>query len=438
MLTVQFAIVIIAILIGARLGGIGLGVMGGLGLAVLVFVFGLPPTSPPIDVILMIAAVISAAAAMQAAGGLDYLVKIAEHLLRKNPKHITLLSPLVAYAFTFLAGTGHVAYSILPVISEVAQDAKIRPERPLAVSVIASQQAITASPISAATVALLALLSPYGYSLFDILKVSIPATLAGIIIAAIFSMKQGKELVNDPEYINRLKEGLLQKPSTKSKKINDIYKSRISVYIFIAATFLVVIFGSFQRMRPSFIIDGKLTSIGMPAIIEIVMLSTSALILLFTRTKGMEAAKSSVFSAGMQAVVAIFGIAWMGDTFIKGNITGIMGDIQSIVTQMPWLFGLALFIMSILLFSQAATVRAIMPLGLTLKLSPILLIAFFPAVNGYFFFPNYPTVVAAINFDRTGSTHIGKYLLNHSFMKPGLIATGIAMLVGYILIHLYW
>ncbi|MFA6676698.1 MAG: anaerobic C4-dicarboxylate transporter [Bacteroidales bacterium] len=437
MLTIEFAIVIIAILIGARLGGIGLGVMGGLGLAILVFIFGLPPTSPPIDVILMIAAVISAAAAMQAAGGLDYLVKIAEHLLRKNPKHITILSPIVAYAFTFVAGTGHVAYSILPVISEVAQDAKIRPERPLAVSVIASQQAITASPISAATVALLALLSPYGYSLFDILKVSIPATLIGVIIAAIFSMKQGKELVNDPEYLKRLKEGLLEEPSTQSKQIKNIHKSKLSVFIFITATVLVVLFGSFQGMRPSFLIDGKLTSIGMPAIIEIIMLSTAGLILILTKTKGLQAANGSVFSAGMQAVVAIFGIAWMGDTFIKGNLSTIMADIQSIVTQMPWLFGLALFIMSILLFSQAATVRAIMPLGLALKLSPLLLIAFFPAVNGYFFFPNYPTVVAAINFDRTGSTHIGKYLLNHSFMKPGLIATSIAMLVGYLLIHIY-
>jgi anaerobic C4-dicarboxylate transporter DcuA len=438
MLFLQFSIIIIAILVGARIGGIGLGVMGGLGLAVLVFVFGLAPTSPPIDVILMIAAVISAAAAMQAAGGLDYLVKKAEYLLRKNPKQITILSPLVAYVFTFVAGTGHVAYSILPVISEVAQEAKIRPERPLAVAVIASQQAITASPISAATVALLALLSPFGYSLFDILKVSIPATLVGVIVAAIFSLKTGKELANDPEYLRRLKKGLLSDSSNQSKKVMNVFKARLSVIIFLMATFSVVLFGSIQSLRPSFMIDGEMMMLDMPAIIEIIMLSTAGLILILTRTSGLEAASGSVFSAGMQAVIAIFGIAWMGDTFIKGNLTEIMASIQDIVTQMPWLFGLALFIMSILLFSQAATVRAVMPLGLALNLSPLLLIAFFPAVNGYFFFPNYPTVVAAINFDRTGTTHIGKYLLNHSFMKPGLIATATGILVGYLLIHLYW
>lgn len=438
MLFLQFSIIIIAILVGARIGGIGLGVMGGLGLAVLVFVFGLAPTSPPIDVILMIAAVISAAAAMQAAGGLDYLVKKAEYLLRKNPKQITILSPLVAYVFTFVAGTGHVAYSILPVISEVAQEAKIRPERPLAVAVIASQQAITASPISAATVALLALLSPFGYSLFDILKVSIPATLVGVIVAAIFSLKTGKELANDPEYLRRLKKGLLSDSSNQSKKVMNVFKARLSVIIFLMATFSVVLFGSIQSLRPSFMIDGEMMMLDMPAIIEIIMLSTAGLILILTRTSGLEAASGSVFSAGMQAVIAIFGIAWMGDTFIKGNLTEIMASIQDIVTQMPWLFGLALFIMSILLFSQAATVRAVMPLGLALNLSPLLLIAFFPAVNGYFFFPNYPTVVAAINFDRTGSTHIGKYLLNHSFMKPGLIATATGIMVGYLLINLYW
>ena len=128
----QLALVLVAIIIGARIGGVGLGVMGGVGLAVLTFVFGLQPTAPPIDVMLMIAAVIAAASCMQAAGGLDYMVKIAEKLLRRNPSRITLLAPLVTYTFTFIAGTGHVAYSVLPVIAEVAAETKIRPERPLA------------------------------------------------------------------------------------------------------------------------------------------------------------------------------------------------------------------------------------------------------------------------------------------------------------------
>ena len=173
----------------------------------------------------------------------------------------------------------------------------------------------------------------------------------------------------------------------------------------------------------------------MASIIEILMLSAAALILLFTKANGIKAAQGSVFSAGMQAVVAIFGIAWMGDTFLQGNMTELKGSIEGIVTQMPWLFGIALFIMSILLYSQAATVRAFMPLGIALGISPFLLIAMFPAVNGYFFIPNYTTVVAAINFDRTGTTRIGKYVLNHSFMMPGLIATITSVVTGLILVQ---
>lgn len=430
---IQLLFVLTAIIVGARLGGIGLGVMGGVGLSILVFGFGLEPTAPPIDVMLMIAAVISAASAMQAAGGLDYLVSMAERLLRKNPSQVTILSPLVTYFFTFIAGTGHVAYSVLPVISEVATETKIRPERPLGIAVIASQQAITASPISAATVALLGMLTGMNITLFDILKVTIPATLCGVLVGAFFSKRVGKELENDPEYQRRLQAGEIKAAKGDSVKIRNLRYARLSVILFVLATVLIVLFGSIPSFRPSF--GGK--TVDMPAIIEMLMLSTAAIIMLLTRTNGLEACKGSVFSAGMQAVIAIFGIAWMGDTFINGNMGTLTNSIEGVVRSMPWLFGLALFVMSILLYSQAATVRAIMPLGIALGLSPWLLIALFPAVNGYFFIPNYPTIVAAINFDRTGSTHIGKYILNHSFMKPGIIATVVAIAVGLLLIQLY-
>ena len=429
----QLAFVLTAIIIGARIGGIGLGVMGGIGLGILTFVFGLQPTAPPIDVMLMIVAVITAAACMQAAGGLDLMVKAAEHLLRKRPSQITLLSPLVTYLFTFVAGTGHVAYSVLPVIAEVARETKIRPERPLGIAVIASQQAITASPISAATVALLGLLSGYDISLPDILMITIPATLIGVLLGALYSLRVGKELTEDPEYQRRLKEGLLGNDHYELKDVANKRKALWSVIIFIVATVFIVIFGSFDNLRPSHLIDGKLVTVEMSAIIEILMLSAAALILLITKANGLKAAQGSVFSAGMQAVVAIFGIAWMGDTFLQGNMTALKGSIEGIFTQMPWLFGIALFIMSILLYSQAATVRAFMPLGIALGISPFLLIAMFPAVNGYFFIPNYPTVVAAINFDRTGTTRIGKYVLNHSFMMPGLIATLGSVISGILL-----
>ena len=430
---IQLLFVLVAIIIGARIGGIGLGVMGGVGLAILTFVFGLQPTAPPIDVMLMIAAVISAASCMQAAGGLDYMVKIAEKLLRKNPAQVTILAPLVTYFFTIVAGTGHVAYSVLPVIAEVATETKIRPERPLGIAVIASQQAITASPISAATVALLGLLAGYDITLFDILKISIPATLIGVLVGAFCSMKVGKELLEDPEYLRRLKSGMLDDKKIGLKDVNNKFKAQLSVILFLAAAVLIVLFGSIPSLRPSF--DG--TPLGMPSLIEIIMLATAALILLATRTDGIKATQGSIFPAGMQAVIAIFGIAWMGDTFIKGNITELTASIEGIVTEMPWLFGVALFVMSILLYSQAATIRAILPLGIALGISPMLLIALFPAVNGYFFIPNYPTVVAAINFDRTGTTGIGKYILNHSFMMPGMVATIVAIVTGILLIQIF-
>lgn len=433
----QLAFVLTAIIIGARLGGIGLGVMGGVGLGILTFGFGLQPTAPPIDVMLMIAAVISAASCMQAAGGLDYMVKLAERLLRRNPSHVTLLAPIVTYLFTFVAGTGHVAYSVLPVIAEVATETKIRPERPLGIAVIASQQAITASPISAATVALLGLLAGFDITLFDILKITIPSTIIGVLVGALFSMRVGKDLVDDPEYQKRLKEGLFDGKHVEIKDVKNKRYALISVLIFMLATLFIVFFGSIEGMRPTFVMGDEVVTLGMASIIEIVMLSAAALILIITRTDGIKATQGSVFPAGMQAVIAIFGIAWMGDTFLQGNMGQLTMSIEGIVREMPWLFGIALFVMSILLYSQAATVRALVPLGIALGISPLMLIAMFPAVNGYFFIPNYPTVVAAINFDRTGTTKIGKYVLNHSFMMPGIVSTVVAIVLGLLFIQFY-
>ena len=428
----EFAFVLLAIIIGARLQGIGLGIMGGLGLAILVFGFGLKPTNPPIDVMLMIVAVIAAAGSMQAAGGLDLMVSFAEKILRKNPSRITFLSPIVTYLFSFVAGTGHVAYSILPVIAEVARETKIRPERPLAIAVIASQQAITASPISAATVALLSLLAGYDISLIDILMISIPSTLVGVMLGSIFCLKMGKNLEEDPEYLKRVEAGIFDnQKEKKQEKLNFFSKPGLSIAIFILTTFCIILFGSIDSLRK---INGNI--LDMSTIIEILMLSAAALILLLTKTNGIKAAQGSVFSAGMQAVVAIFGIAWMGDTFINGNMAQLQSSIEGVVKSMPWIFGIALFVMSILLYSQAATVRSLMPLGIALGISPWILIALFPTVNGYFFLPNYPTIVAAINFDRTGTTRIGKWILNHSFMLPGLIATIGAVSTGFLIAFL--
>ncbi len=438
MIYMELLVVLAAIFIGARVGGIGLGIFGMMGLGVLVFGFGLKPGNPPIDVMLIIVAVITAAATLQAAGGLDYLVKVAEKILRRNPAMITFLAPVVCYFFTLFSGTGHIAYSLLPIISEIATDSKVRPERPLSISVIASQQAITASPISAATAALLSaeLLGDKGITLGNILMVCIPATLIGVIAGAIAVNFVGVPLEKDPEYLRRIQEGILSQD--KSEKAvhspEEQKRAKTSVIIFLLGVFSIVLFGSVEALRPTFTIDGKAVQLGMTQTIEIVMMSTAGLMLILSKADINKAVKGSVFIAGMQAVIAIFGIAWMGDTYFNGNIEFFKDHIAEIVNQYPFLFAVALFVMSIFLFSQAATVRTLYPLGLGLGISPLAMVAMFPAVNGYFFIPNYPTVVAAINFDRTGTTRIGKYVLNHSFQLPGFVATIVAIMVGYLII----
>ena len=438
MLYLEFLFLLLMLYVGSRYGGIGLGVVSGIGLVIEVFIFRMPVGKAPIDVMLIIVAVITAAATLQAAGGLDYLVKVAEKILRKNPAMITFLAPVVCYFFTLFSGTGHIAYSLLPIISEIATDSKVRPERPLSISVIASQQAITASPISAATAALLSaeLLGGKGITLGNILMVCIPATLIGVIVGAIAVSFIGMPLEKDPEYLRRVQEGLIKtdKNEKETPTPEQQKRAKISVIIFLIGVLSIVLFGSIDALRPTFKIDNKMVQMEMTQIIEIVMMSTAGLMLIFSKADISKAVKGSVFIAGMQAVIAIFGIAWMGDTYFKGNLDFFEKHIADIVTAYPFLFAVALFVMSIFLFSQAATVRMLYPLGLLLGISPLALIAMFPAVNGYFFIPNYPTVVAAINFDRTGTTRIGKYVLNHSFQIPGFVATIVAIVVGYMII----
>ena len=324
MIYIELLVVLLAIFIGARVGGIGLGIFGMIGLGILVFGFGLKPGNPPIDVMLFIVAVITAAATLQASGGLDYLVKVAEKILRKNPSMITFLAPVVCYFFTLFSGTGHIAYSLLPIISEIATDSKVRPERPLSISVIASQQAITASPISAATAALLSaeLLGSKGITLGNILMVCIPATLIGVIVGAIAVRFMGVPLEKDPEYLRRLKEGLLEKEnhSAGQESEKDQQRAKTSVIIFLMGVLSIVLFGSIDTLRPAFEVNGEMQRIGMTQLIEIIMMSIAGLMIIFARVDINKAVKGSVFIAGMQAVIAIFGIAWMGDTFFNGNI----------------------------------------------------------------------------------------------------------------------
>ena len=393
MFLLQFAIVLLCILVGARAGGIGLGVFGGLGLAILSFGFGLKPAGLPIDVMFMIMAVVSAAAAMQAAGGLDYMIKLATNILRRNPKYITFIAPLVTWTFTVLAGTGHVAYSVLPVIAEVSRHNGIRPERPLSMAVIASQFAIVASPIAAAVVAVVAFLEPQGIHLGDVLIVTIPSTLLGIFLACIFVNKMGKELKDDPEYLRRLSD----------PKYADIFASQTS---------------------------NKEIEISKTAKVSVSLFLFGALIIMTCKPDGTAITKGSVFHAGMRAVIAIFGIAWLGDTLMQAHMTEVKGLVEGLVHTAPWAFAFALFVLSVLVNSQGATVATLFPLGISLGIPAPVLIGVFVAVNGYFFVPNYGPIIASIDFDTTGTTRIGKYIFNHSFMLPGLLSMAFCLAFG--------
>ncbi len=437
-LILQFAVILVTLGIGARVGGIGLGLWGGVGLLALAFL-GAAPTAPPIDVMLIILAVIMAASVMEAAGGIDFLVSVAERIIRKNPKHLTIVAPLVTWLFTFLAGTGHIVYPLLPVIYEVAHQNGIRPERPMAIATIASQQAITASPVAAATAAMIGLFAsknlPFG--LPQILMICVPATLTGIVVAALVQTRVGKELKDDPEYQARLAAGEVQahaKPVPGEAKLLPA-TGKISAVIFLAGVAFVVALGLFPKLRT---LPGgqEPVTIAMPVAIEIVMLSIAAVLLLVTKVKSEVVAKTQTCRAGITAVIGIFGLAWMGDTFIDANREVIVGGLGNMAKAAPWTFSIGLFLASVLLYSQAATARALMPLGLSLGIAPQFLIGMFPAVNGYFLIPNYGTIIAAINFDRSGTTRIGKFVINHSFLLPGLISTAVAVFVGLVIARL--
>jgi len=366
---------------------------------------------------------------MQAAGGLDYMIKIATNILRRNPKYITFMAPAVTWTFTLLAGTGHVAYSVLPVIAEVSRQNGVRPERPMSMAVIASQFAIVASPIAAAVVAVVAYLEPQGIHLGDVLMVTIPSTVLGLFCACLFVNKMGKELKDDPEYQRRLKDPKYAEAfnSTISGKELEISKTaKVSVSLFLFGALLVVLMGAMPSLRPVF--DGK--PMGMAHTIEIIMLAIGALIILTCKPDGTEITKGSVFHAGMRAVIAIFGIAWLGDTLMQAHMDEVKGLVKGLVETAPWTFAFALFVLSVLVNSQGATVATLFPLGIALGIPPAILIGVFVAVNGYFFIPNYGPIIASLDFDTTGTTRIGKYIFNHSFMLPGLLSMAFCLGFG--------
>ncbi len=436
MLYFEFLFLLLILYIGSRYGGIGLGVVSGIGLVIEVFIFKMPPTSPPITVMLIILAVVTCASILEAAGGLKYMLQVAERLLRRNPKRVTLIAPFVTYTMTFLLGTGHAVYSIIPIIGDVALKNGIRPERPMAASSVASQIAITASPISAAVVYYLAQLADiqHDITLLSILLVTVPATLFGTLLMSLYSLKRGKELDDDPEYQARLKDPEWKKriETTTATSLDEVLPSsaRNSVLIFIASILMIVVIAMVPEIRT--IVDGD-KPIKMSVIIQMMMLCFGGIILLATKTDPRNVPNGVVFKSGMVAAIAIFGIAWMSDTYFQYAMPQFKSGIVDMVTTYPWTFALALFIVSVVVNSQAATARMMLPVGLGLGLDPALLIGIMPAVYGYFFIPNYPSDIATVNFDTSGTTKIGKWYFNHSFMSVGLIGVIGACCLGYVL-----
>lgn len=473
LMILQLMVVLLALYVGSRYGSLALGAISGIGLAILVFGFGLKPGTPPTDVIYIIIAAVTCAGIMQASGGMDWLIQLAEKLLRRHPNFITFLAPLCTFFLTVLVGTGHVVYTLMPIIVDIAIKKGIRPERPCGVASIASQVGITCSPIAAAVVAFVSISNANGFEITipQVLMVSIPACLCGLMAAAALSYRRGLDLDKDPVFQARIKDPEQYKfvygdsATTLNKTISP--EAKRAVFIFLGALVIIVFFAIFQNALPAYntlravkggqdlFIDENLTltvdqllqarvhvtgitewfhkPLAMNIVIQIVMISAAALMIIFCKAAPKKAVSGAVWQSGMVAVVAIYGIAWLADTFFSNympEMKAIMGDM---VKAYPWTIAIAFFLVSVLINSQGAVVVAMLPLAYSLDIPGWVLLGVLPSVYGYFFIPNYPSDIATVNFDRTGTTVIGKYLLNHSFMMPGLTCVIVSTIVAYLI-----
>ena len=437
---IQLLIVLGALWVGSRYGSLALGAISGIGLAILVFCFSLKPGTPPTDVIYIIIAAVTCAGIMQASGGMDWLIQIAEKMLRKHPDRITFLAPLTTFFLTVLVGTGHVVYTLMPIICDIALKKGIRPERPCGVASIASQVGITCSPIAAAVVAFVTISNENGFdiSIPGVLMISIPACLCGLMAAAAASYHRGLDLDKDPEFQKKIADPVQREyiygsgATTLDKEIPQSAKN--AVFVFLGALCIIVFFAIFQSALPSW--DGK--PLKMNLVIQIVMIAAAALMILFCKAQPKKAVSGPVWQSGMVAVVAIYGIAWMADTYFSNYMPEIQAMLEGIVKDYPWSIALVFFMVSVLINSQGAVVVSMLPLAYSLGIAGPVLLGVLPSVYGYFFIPNYPSDIATVNFDRSGTTIIGKYLLNHSFMMPGLICVFTSTIVAYILSTIFF
>ena len=437
---VELLVVLLALYVGSRFGSLALGAISGIGLAILVLGFGMKPGNPPTDVIYIIVAAVTCAGVMQASGGMDWLIQVAERLLRKHPDRITFYAPLCTFFLTVLVGTGHVVYTLMPIICDISLKKGIRPERPCGVASIASQVGITCSPIAAAVVAFTTISAANGFDITipQVLMVSLPSCVCGILAASACSYRRGLDLDKDPEFQARL-----QDPETNKymygKTMTSLGKTiskeaRRAVYIFLAAIASIVVFAVFPDLLPQY--DGK--TLKMNVVIQIVMLAAAAFMIIFCKATPKKAVSGSVWQSGMVAVVAIYGIAWLADTYFSNYLPQMQSALGDIVGRFPWMIAFVFFLVSVLINSQGAVVVSMLPLAYSLGIPGPVLLGVFPAVYGYFFIPNYPSDIATVNFDRSGTTKIGKYLLNHSFMMPGLVSVGVATVISCLLTQLIW
>ena len=440
LMIVQLLIVLAALYVGSRYGSLALGAISGIGLAILVFGFGLTPGKPPTDVIYIIVAAITCAGMLHASGGMDWLIQLAEKLLRKHPNQITFLAPLTTFFLTVMVGTGHVVYTLMPIICDISLKKGIRPERPCAVASIASQVGITCSPIAAAVVSFVLYSNTAGYhvTIPQVLLVTIPSCIIGLLCASAASFKRGKDLDKDPEFQARLKDPETYKymygesATTLDKTISSSAKG--AVYIFLATLVLIVGFAVCKMIKVG---EQDLAEYcGFPAmnlIIQILMLTAAAFMIIFCKASPKKAVSGAVWQSGMVAVVAIYGIAWLADTFFGNYSEEMKTMLGGVVKSYPWAIAFVFFLVSVLINSQGAVVVAMVPLAYGLGIPGWVLLGVLPSVYGYFFIPNYPSDIATVNFDRSGTTKIGKYLLNHSFMMPGLISVTVSTIVAYLI-----
>ena len=443
---IQLLVVLGALWVGSRYGSLALGAISGIGLAILVFGFGLKPGTPPTDVIYIIIAAVTCAGMLQASGGMDCMIQIAERMLRKHPDRITFLAPLCTFFLTVLVGTGHVVYTLMPIICDIALKKGIRPERPCGVASIASQVGITCSPIAAAVVAFASISAKNGFEVtnLQIIMVTIPACLCGLMAAAAASYRRGKDLDKDPVFQARLKDPVQyayiygSNATTLDKKISPSAKR--AVYVFLLALGIIVVFSLAQmfgiNLLPAFETDKGVKPLAMNLVIQIIMITAAALMIIFCKAEPKKAVGGAVWQSGMVAVVAIYGIAWLADTYFSNYMTEMQAMLEGLVEAYPWTIALAFFAVSVLINSQGAVVVAMLPLAYSLGIDGVVLLGVLPSVYGYFFIPNYPSDIATVNFDRSGTTVIGKYLLNHSFMMPGLVCVITSTAAGYVLAQL--